>query len=343
LKQQRAKEIFEESTQHIPELEMQGAQKESTSPSLLLNKMPSEILILIFEKLSVCSATCFGLTCHSVHDIWMKHIYRGPISLDELEESTVELTIMSTNRVNRGPVFLHNTFLKTVEKKNDISTNPYAALDAEAAERFTALGMEHDLDTEVSRKGQELEEDISDARSVVATKHTCLGFLLSNWRGIGPSFRLWQPDITFFALHSEVSLPAWHFVPKETYGELPVQKRAAGLRWRDFSLDSKIFLRYQDYHLMHIADAFYLPNPRNMSGEEWELKAIDAIDQDRERHDNQSEWVKFWEKTCFWRWESTKIMHKDMERRAASVAKLVDQEKRKGRGWLRRVEAMRRQ
>ena len=249
---------------------MQDNQKESTSPSLLLNKMPSEILILIFEKLSVCSATCFGLTCHSVHDIWMKHIYRGPVSLDELEESTVEWTIMST-------------------------------------------------------------------------KHTCLGYLLSDWRGIGPRFRLWRPDIMFFELRSEVSLPAWHFVPRGTYGEQPVQKRAAGLCWRDFSLDSRLFLRYQDYHLMHIEDTFHLPNPRNMSGEEWELKAIDAIDQDREQHDNQSEWIKFWEKTCFWRWESTKIMHKEMERRAASVAELVDQEKRKGRGWLRRVEARRRQ
>jgi hypothetical protein len=272
----------------------------------------------------------------------MKHIHRGSISLDELEESTVVWTIMSTNHVDRGPVFLHNTFLKTVQKKNDISTNPYAALDTEAAGGFTALGMKHDLDPEVCRKGQELK-DISDALSVVATKHTCLGFLLSNWRGIGPSFRLWRPDITFFALHSEVSLPAWHFVPKETYGEQPVQKRAAGLRWRDFSLDSKLFLRYQDYHLMHIADTFHLPNPRNMDGEEWELKAVDAIDQDRERHNNQSEWIKFWGKTCFWRWESTKIMHKEMERRAASVAKLVDQEKRKGRGWLKRVEAMSRQ
>jgi hypothetical protein len=322
---------------------MQDNQKESTSPSLLLNKIPSEILILIFEKLSVCSATCFGLTCHSVYDIWMKYIYRGPVSLDELEESTVEWTIMSTKHVNQGPVFLHNTYLKTVQKKNDTSTNPYAALDTEAAGHFTALGMKHDLDPEVGQKGFHELEDISDELSVVATKHTCLGYLLSDWRGIGPRFRLWRPDIMFFELRSEVSLPAWHFVPRGTYGEQPVQKRAAGLCWRDFSLDSRLFLRYQDYHLMHIEDTFHLPNPRNMSGEEWELKAIDAIDQDREQHDNQSEWIKFWEKTCFWRWESTKIMHKEMERRAASVAELVDQEKRKGRGWLRKVEARRRQ
>ncbi len=61
----------------------------SSHASYQLMKLPKEILFRILENATVCSATCFGLTCHMIYYLF-KTIYRHPIYLDELDTIKVK-------------------------------------------------------------------------------------------------------------------------------------------------------------------------------------------------------------------------------------------------------------
>lgn len=60
----------------------------SSNASYQLMKLPNEILFQILENATVCSATCFGLTCHTNYSLF-KTIYPHPIYLDELDRIKV--------------------------------------------------------------------------------------------------------------------------------------------------------------------------------------------------------------------------------------------------------------
>jgi hypothetical protein len=60
----------------------------STDAQHQLMKLPNEILFQILENTTVCSATWFGLTCHTIYKLY-KTIYPHPIFLDELDNIKV--------------------------------------------------------------------------------------------------------------------------------------------------------------------------------------------------------------------------------------------------------------
>jgi len=110
-KDQRKRAQFRE-VHSIPNLELNGSDKHYSYKELLwchygvqartdthgvispdasyqLIKLPNEILFQIPENATVCSATCFGLTCHTIYSIF-KTIYPQPVYLDELDSIKVK-------------------------------------------------------------------------------------------------------------------------------------------------------------------------------------------------------------------------------------------------------------
>ncbi|KAE9382037.1 hypothetical protein N431DRAFT_458578 [Stipitochalara longipes BDJ] len=151
--------------------------------------------------------------------------------------------------------------------------------------------------------------------------YTCLGLLLSSWRGIGPRFRIWQPEITPSALRRAIPLPVWHFIPIATYGEQ--SKRRNSTDSDKFRLESELYLRYQDYHLMHIDGKLYLLYPRNKSKEEWMREAMDVIILDRQRHSDKWAWIKFWQDTVLWSRGAKSIMIEEQDIRTDALIKEI--------------------
>jgi hypothetical protein len=182
-----------------------------------LPKLPNEILVQILETITVCSATCFGLTCRTEYDLY-KASYRRPPSSDELEIVKV------------------NAYGITIETT------------------------------------------------------TYLGLLLVDWSGFDAGFRQWQPKKAGYALATDPgrSIPIWHFLLKDTYGEHPMSQDSGGL-----SQDTKLFLRYHDYYIMLIDETFHQPTPRSKTQKEWEREATEAVIQDRQRRLDQNELIEF--------------------------------------------------
>jgi hypothetical protein len=160
-----------------------------------------------------------------------------------------------------------------------------------------------------------------------------LGKLLSNWRGIGPRFRNWQPQV-FKPSFQRIRLPTWHFVPIAIYGEASNPRRFNDMdRSR---LESDLYMRYQDYYLMQIDGQCYLPYPRNKTREDWEREATEAVLQDRERHVDRFAWTNFWKDTTFFFRHSREILiHEHDMQNIALYAEMLEQLQLKA--WIEEV------
>jgi hypothetical protein len=160
-----------------------------------------------------------------------------------------------------------------------------------------------------------------------------LGKLLSNWRGIGPRFRNWQPQVVKPSFQ-KMRLPICHFVPIAIYGEASNPRRFNDMdRSR---LESDLYMRYQDYYLMQIDGQCYLPYPRNKTREEWEREATEAVLQDRERHVDRFAWTNFWKDTTFFFRHSREILiHEHDMQNIALYAEMLEQLQLKA--WIEEV------
>jgi hypothetical protein len=69
-----------------PQIETHGIISPDASYQLM--KLPNEILFKVLESATVCSATCFGLTCHTIYNLF-KTIYPHRVYLDELDSIKV--------------------------------------------------------------------------------------------------------------------------------------------------------------------------------------------------------------------------------------------------------------
>jgi len=91
-------------------------------------------------------------------------------------------------------------------------------------------------------------------------------------------------------------------------------------------LECDLYLRYQDYHIMHIDGTFYLPYPRNNTKDEWEREARQMVVRDRERHPDKWAWIEFWKDTTFFFRNSTSILILEEHMRRVALAKELEKE-----------------